>query len=332
MTKNFNQLKPELLAISKRGHSVENMHYGWICVINKNKKVVYSKGEIKDKVFLRSAAKPVQAISALDNNIDLSKKELAVICASHPGSKAHLTLLKKIMKRYKLHPSFLKCGLHLPFDKIERKRLLKNSILPNVLHNNCSGKHIGMLIVCIKNNWSIKNYLSPNHPIQKSILKNIKMLSETKNISIGIDGCGAPTFSLPVINIAKMFSNFTNFTNLKNPNSKKYSKIIKAMSENPYLAGGTKQFESEIMKKSYGNLISKGGAEGIIFAAKDGNCAVLKIADGSQTVRSFVFLKLLLKLGWLKKSKLKRSFLREILTGNMKNHAGKTVGKIHAFL
>lgn len=327
--KNFKQPKPELLAISQRGKSIENIHNGWICVINKNKKVIYSKGEIKDKVFLRSAAKPVQAISVLDNNIDLSKKELAVICASHSGSKAHFTLLSKIMKRYKLSSSFLKCGLHLPFDEVERKRLLKHASLPNVLHNNCSGKHIGMLIVCIKNKWDKKNYLNSNHPIQKSILKNIKMLSETKNISIGIDGCGVPTFSLPIINIAKMFSNLTN---PKNPKYKKYSKLIKAMSENPYLAGGTKQLESEIMKKSHGNLISKGGAEGIIFAAKDGNCVVLKIADGSQTVRSFVFLRLLLKLGWLKKNKLKKSFLHEILAGNIKNHAGKIVGKIHAFL
>ncbi|MBI3591661.1 MAG: asparaginase [Candidatus Melainabacteria bacterium] len=327
MTKaNFPQ--PELLAFTVRGDIVETLHEGWICVLNHNKKVVYHKGRIEDKVFLRSSLKPIQAIPVADddNKFEITSKELAVISGSHSGSKKHTELLKKFLKKNAIQLSGLKCGTHLPLDEIERNNLIRKKILPSPLHNNCSGKHLGMLYVCKKKGWDPKTYLNRTHPLQKEILNIIKKLSETKNISTATDGCGVPTFALPITNIAKMFSNFTQSKN------KNYHRIINAMINNPYFVGGKNQIDSEIMKASKKRLIAKVGAEGIITVAYKGNSAVVKISDGSQKIRSFVILKLLKKLNWLKENEIKNSILENILKGEIKNHAGNTVGKIKVLL
>lgn len=313
-----NPLKPELLAITLRGNHIETIHQGWICVLNKDKKIIYKKGNILNNVFLRSLAKPIQAISIIESNLNVLPHELAIISGSHSGSRKHLKLLKKIIKKHKLHLNNLQCGTHIPFDKDEQKNIILNKISLTQLHNNCSGKHLGMLAVCKKNNWDLKTYLNPSHPAQKSILKNIRELSETNKILIATDGCGVPTFAIPVINIAKMFSNFTNSKN------KKYHKIISAICKNPFFAGGINQIDTEIIKASKGKLLAKVGAEGIIAVAYKGHSAVIKIADGSQKIRSIVILKLLIKLGWLKE--------KDILKSEVKNHAGKIVGKIKVLI
>ena len=317
---NIKNPEPELLLKITRGNNIETLHNGWICVLDKNKKVIYKKGNINDYIFLRSAAKPIQAIPLIDNNIKVSQKELAVICASHSGSERHIGILKALLKKHHLKLSNLQCGIHEPLDKNERNKLLKTNSQPDVLHNNCSGKHIGMLMVCKKNNWDLKNYLNPNHRLQKSILNKVKELSETKKIFTAIDGCSAPTFSLPLINITKMFSNFML--------DKQYLEIINAMKLNPYLIGSEGHIDSEIIKTSNGKFISKVGAEGIIIVTYDGNCAVVKIADGSQRARSIVILRLLVKLGWLKESQIKNSPLKKIWDLKVRNHAGKVVGEV----
>ena len=317
--------KPELLLKIIRGNTIESLHYGWICVLNKDKKVTYKKGNIYDYAYLRSVAKPIQAISIIENKIKITDPELAIVCASHSGSEKHLKLLKSILRKHSVSLSDLKCGIHWPSDEKERKKLIRAHKAPMVLHNNCSGKHMGMLAVCKKNNWDLKTYLNISHPLQKLILSKMKDLSETKKIFTAIDGCSAPTFALPIINIAKMFSNFTN---LENPENKKYSRIISAMKENPYIIGGGNQIDSEIIKTSKGNLISKVGAEGILVAAHNGNVALIKIADGSQRARSIVMVRLLIKLNWLKESDIKNSNLKEIYNLEIKNLCGKIVGEV----
>ena len=318
---NIKNPEPELLLKITRGDNVETLHNGWICVLDKNKKVVYKKGDINDFVFLRSAAKPIQAIPVIENNINVTQKELALICASHPGSERHINILKELLRKHYLNLSDLQCGIHEPSDEKERNKLLKTNSFPNILHNNCSGKHIGMLLVCKKNKWDLKSYINPHHPLQQFIVDKIKKLSETKKIFTAIDGCSAPTFSLSVLNISKMFSNFTC--------DEKYSEIITAIKLNPYLIGCKGQIDSEIIKASNGKLISKVGAEGIIIVTFNGNCAVVKIADGAQKARSIVLLRLLVKLGWLKESQIKDSPLERIYDLRVRNYAGKVVGEVN---
>ena len=319
-------LKPDLLAITTRGNSIETTHYGWICVMDKDKKIIYKKGDITDKVFLRSSLKPLQALTVVKYIKNITDKELAIICGSHSGSKSHLLLLKAFMKKQNIQLSNLQCSSHSPFDEIEKNNLIRNTKRPSPLHNNCSGKHLGMIAVCKKNKWDLKTYIKYNHPVQKEILHNLKNLSKSKLITRGIDGCRAPTYSICVNDIANLFSNFTF---LKDMN---YKRIISAMKKYPYLTGGKNHVDSEIMKRSALIEIAKGGAEGIIIVAHKGNSAVVKIADGSARARSAVIIRLLVKLKWLKTHEIKNSILENILKGKIKNHAGKVTGKIYTLI
>ena len=147
--------RPALLLTITRGNNIETLHNGWICVLDKKKKIIYKRGNVNDCIFLRSAAKPIQAIPLIENNVKVTQKELAVICASHSGSERHINMLNDLLKEFNLSLSDLRCGIHPPLDEKERNKLLKTNSLPNVLHNNCSGKHIGMLAVCKKNNWDL---------------------------------------------------------------------------------------------------------------------------------------------------------------------------------
>lgn len=311
--------KTDKIAIIRRGEVIENIHSGWICILNKDKKIIFSKGNLKDLAFLRSTAKPIQAIQTIKNKVDFSDKELAIICGSHTGTQKHIILLKEMLKKSGLTEGILKCGIHLPFNEEEKVKLIKKGESPSALHNNCSGKHIGILSVCKKNNYPLNTYLNPSHPLQLLILDSIKELSEIKKISIAIDGCGLPTFALPILNIAKMFSNFSQ--------EGKYIRILNSMSNHPFYAGGNGQIDTEVMKLNK-NILCKVGADGIIIACHKGDSLVLKIADGSPRIRGFVFVRLLKKLGWIKENKIKDSPLRNIYEGKIKNIAGLPVGQI----
>lgn len=315
-------LNPEPIAQVYRNRNIENIHYGWICVLSKNKKVILKRGDIKNGTFLRSVAKPIQAIPLTNIEEKIKLKELAIICGSHSASEKHIYLLKSLLKKYNLKLDNLQCGIHYPFDEKEKNKLEKQGLKPNVLHNNCSGKHIGLLIACKKHTWEMKGYLNPNHKIHKKIIKYIKDLSSYKKIKLATDGCAVPTFFLPIKNIAVLFSNFTN------KNNKSYLKIIKAMTSYPFYVGGKYQIDTEIMKATKGKFISKVGGAGLIIVASNGNVAVVKIADGSPLVRAKVTIDLLVKLGWISLNQIKGTPLHEIYKGELKNHAGKTVGKI----
>lgn len=318
--KRHKNLNPNPLVEISRGNTLENIHSGWICVLNKNKKIVYKKGNISDYAFLRSIAKPIQAIQTINSKIKITSKELAMVCGSHTGSSKHLDVLRTFIKKNNLNIKDLKCGTHPPSDEVEKRNLILKNKCPIVLHNNCSGKHLGMLLVCKKNHYSLKDYLSPSHPLQESILASVKELSETKDILLATDGCSLPTFALPITNIGLLFSNFTL--------NKRYKKIIEAMSLNPFYTGGKNQIDTEIMIISKGKLTAKVGADGIIMVSYNGNSLIIKIADGSPKVRSFVTLKMLVKLGWLKEDEIKDSILKDIYIGDIRNIADKVVGSL----
>lgn len=318
----INKPKPDVLAVSYRNKVIENIHSGWICVINKKNKIVLKKGNIADYTFLRSIAKPIQAIPLLESNISILPKDLAIICGSHSGSKKHIQHLNYLMKKFNIQSHELLCGVHMPSDLKETNFLIRHNSQPLVIHNNCSGKHIGMLIVCKKNKWNTKHYLNIKHPLQRNILKHLKNLSGVENIKLATDGCGVPTFALPIKNIALLFSRFSKSSNLN------YKKIQFAMTKNPFYSGGDNQIDTEIMKTAKKNLVAKVGGAGIIIVTHDGNTAVVKVADGSSQARAKIILDLLIQLKWLSAKEIKSTYLQKILQGNIKNHAGKVVGKI----
>ena len=104
-----------------RGKIVESVHYGSVEVISADGKTIRSYGDANNQYFLRSSAKPFQALAFIEHEgaekYDLSLKEIAILCASHSGTDEHVSVLRALQKRIGIKESDLQCGVHPPFDR-----------------------------------------------------------------------------------------------------------------------------------------------------------------------------------------------------------------------
>ena len=259
--------------------------------------------------FLRSCAKPLQATLLIDNNIDLTPEELAFCCASHAGEDCHIKVAIKLLKKLKLDESMLQCGIHAPLSRDMQNRMIVRGDAPNVLHNNCSGKHIGFLALCQKNDWDMLSYEEPSHPLQIAVKEKIyNLCGVTNDYPITTDGCGVPIVSMPLKNLAQGFVKLL-----------EYPQILKAIKANPYIFGGEGRTDTEIIARTE-NLIAKVGAGGlcVVLNAKECNAFVVKINDASNEARKFALFEIINRLGW-----------GEIKYDNrIKTIAGKVVGHV----
>ena len=259
--------------------------------------------------FLRSCAKPLQATLLIDYGIDITPDELAFCCASHAGEDCHIKVANKLMKKFKLAEGMLKCGIHAPLSKGMQNRMIVRGDSPTVLNNNCSGKHIGYLIMCEHNNWDIFTYDDPRHPLQKAVKEKIyDLCGVTEEYPMTTDGCGVPIVSMPLKNLAQGYLRLL-----------EYPQILQAIKANPYIFGGEGRTDTEIIQKTE-TLIAKVGAGGIcvVLNAQECNAIVVKINDASYEARRFALFELINRLGW-----------GEIKYDNrIKTIAGKVVGQV----
>ncbi|MBR1942536.1 asparaginase [bacterium] len=243
--------------------------------------------------FLRSCAKPLQASLIIDENIDFTLEEIALCCASHSGDEYHVDLAKRLLNKIGLKESDLKCGLHKPLSETERERLIRCGEKETVFHNNCVGKHILMLALCLKHGWDIKDYDKIEHPVQQLIKNKIYDLCEveTEDYPETKDGCGVPVFSMPLKNMHDGYLNLFNST--------KYEIISKAFLEYPHIIGGKDRLDTVIMQNSE-NLVAKVGADGlcIVVNLEEAECVVVKMLDIDPKAREITILTILKKLNW----------------------------------
>lgn len=242
--------------------------------------------------YLRSCAKPLQAALIVDYNLDFTLEEIALCCASHAGEDCHVNLAKQLLSKIGLNEKNLKCGLHRPISKTADKNLLLSGQNETVFHNNCVGKHIMMLAICLKNGWDIENYYDIEHPVQQLIKEKIYDLCEIEeDYPITKDGCGVPVFSMPLDNMQKGYLNL--FT------ADKYSKIAKAFLEYPYIIGGEDRLDTKIMQHSK-NLVAKVGAGGlcIVVNLDFADCLIVKVLDCDMQAREITTLSMLKKMNW----------------------------------
>ena len=283
--------QPIILLETKRNNVTDNCYYGSYYLWSE-KEIIKSAGYDQNTVmYLRSLAKPLQASILCDNNIindlKLTQKELAVFQGSHSGSPTHIELLKKILKKHKLKISDLELIPQVPLDM----RGFNNH--KTKLHNNCSGKHLMMLIASKYLGYDLKNYTNENHPIQKIIYNKQTELSEYKSKYLTYDGCSTPLWGLPVKNIAVAFYNLFS--------QKKYHPLINAVLKNPYLYGGYNRLDTEIIQLSKSKLFSKVGAGGfaIVYNIEKNEILILKMTQNNNEARRLILLDMLNKLDWL---------------------------------
>lgn len=276
----------------------------------------YTSGEDKHPYYLRSCAKPLQASLLIDYGANLSEEEFALICGSHAGEDCHVEIAEKLLKRFGLDESYLKCGIHSPLSRTMQDKMLISGEPARAIHNNCSGKHIGFLIACVLKHWDLDTYNEPNHPLQIAVKEKINSICEVHSIyPATTDGCGVPILSMPLRNM------LTGYINLfRNP---KYSKIKNAFLNYPYIIGGENRLDTEIIQNTE-NIIAKVGAGGlcIVVNTKINDGFIIKVHDAGMEARRFAVLEMINRLGWGNIS----------CDNKIKTISGKVVGEIEVIL
>ena len=289
MSSNFKNLytsnNPPLEAILMRGSNIESIHKVHAVISDKKGRVLMCAGNPEYKTFIRSALKPFQAIpfvsSGAASKINNASKSIALACGSHSGSKHHSREAFKILWEYDIDINNLKC----PKSKTSQ------------LEHNCSGKHAAFLATCKKLNWPLETYLKGDHPLQKEIFRIVSELLEIpiSEINAERDDCGAPTLYLKLIEISKLYSLLSSSENAE------LEQICRAITANPIMISDNNKFDTEIIKASHGQVIGKGGAEGVQCLCKvnEGIGLALKVEDGSKRAKHAVSLHLLKQLEWI---------------------------------
>ncbi len=330
----------EILAKVIRGETLESIHRGHLIVVEGDGNIVKSIGNPEMVTFFRSSAKAFQAIpfiaSGAAERFGFLENEIALAVASHSGEKFHTELAAKMLKKIGLSEVDLRCGAHLPFHEETAEAMIRAFEKPTQIHNNCSGKHAAMLAFAKHLGADIETYDLLENPVQQAILECIAEFTEVpKNeIEIGIDGCAAPNFALPISAMAKSFAKLV-FPpkSLDTDTREAVRRIVSAMMNYPELIGGTKRLDTEIMQAARGKIISKVGAEGVYVAGvlpserwKTGLGIAFKIEDGEdKRARPVLAVELLRQLGILSENDL--TDISPIL---IYNRRGDSVGKVVA--
>jgi L-asparaginase II len=297
-----------------RGRVVESTHFGSIAVVDSTGKLLHSYGDPHGVAFLRSSAKPFQALPFVER-----------------GGVEHFN-----------------CGTHLPSDAATLKIVIQQGIKPTPNFNNCSGKHTAMLAHAKMRGLPLENYLDVNHPIQQDILTAFSEMCgiEKEKIELGVDGCSAPNFAVPLINAALGMARLCDPQSLDSARARACKEITSAMTTHPEMISNYGEFDCELMKSAGGKIVTKRGAEGfqivgllpgiygengvgIAFKVTDGDSSRMNEAlESSSRVRPAITLEILRQLNALNEMQL-RSLEKFGPTKQIKNHRGIVTGESH---
>ncbi len=335
-----------------RGRIVESIHYGAIAVVDARGQLLYSYGDPQTVTFLRSSAKPFQAMPFFERGgpaqFGLTLKEQALICASHEGSDEHVRTAESIQAKTGIKESDLQCGVHMPGDANAYKALIASGKEPTPNRNNCSGKHSGMLAHAKMRGLPLDTYLQIDHPIQQSILSALAAMSgyPRERVEIGIDGCSAPNFAVPLANAALAYAHLCDPTGLPEKPAAAARQITAAMTGHPEMVSGEGEFDCRLMQVGGGQIVCKRGAEGfqavglmpgfagpgspgigIAFKVSDGDLLFRTIdIEPLNRVRPAVTLEILRQMGLLNAERAK-ALAGFGPTLPIKNHRGLVVGE-----
>ena len=195
-----------------RGNIVESIHFGAIAIADSQGRLLYSYGDPQWVAFLRSSAKPFQALPFVERggveHFGFTARELALSCSSHETARMHLDAVSALQKKIGIQESDLQCGPHLPGDPEMLKYVIIHNITPTANFNNCSGKHTAMLAHAKIRGLPLETYLERGHPVQQDILTIFAEMCgmEREQVELGTDGCSAPNFAVPLLNAALGFA------------------------------------------------------------------------------------------------------------------------------
>lgn len=332
-----------------RGPLVENIYRADAVVVTEQGNVVFHVGDPGKVTFWRSAAKPIQAmpvvLSGAADAFGFGSEHLAIFSSSHNGESVHTETVLKAMKLAGISPDLLQCGPHRPFDRMTADSLTREGREPEPIHNNCSGKHTGMLALARHLGLPVDNYMDPDSELQKLILANVADVVglPPESIYIGVDGCGVPVFGMPLRNMAYGYARLANPAAMPQGKEEAGRRFRDAMLQHPYLIGGRRRICTAITSLPGNRFVAKVGADGVYCvgilpdavaqspllqaAGVQGGVGVaVKAEDGSKDISHMTAVEVLDQLGLLTDSD--REALAHWRAKTVKNWAGKVVGEI----
>lgn len=326
-----------------RGGIVECIHFGAMAVVDSSGHLLNSLGDPNLVTFPRSSMKPLQALPFVEDggpeHFGLTEKELAILCASHHGTDEHVSVLRSIHAKVGLRESDLQCGVHWPSDKPTASAMRERGEEPTPYRHNCSGKHSGMLAQALLHDYSKETYLSMNNPVQQRILKTVAEMCglEQEDMSVGIDGCSAPVFAMPIYNFALAMARLADPGGLGKVRATACKKITHAMMTYPEMVAGPGAFDSVLMSVMQGKAVVKGGAEGYqMISLMPGACGkgspgigvAIKISDGDPNRRATYALVVALLKAFGFEAEMASDSFRNFNAPVLRNWRGLEIGEI----
>lgn len=320
-----------LLLQEWRGNIVESEYWGHVVGVDVQGTIRYQSGDPYHVTYLRSAAKPFQAIPffrrQLHKRFGLTLEEQAVLTASHRGQPFHVDVLESLLGKLGLNEDQLVCGATYPLHTPSHYRLCHDGMAERKLYHNCSGKHLGLLSVCHAEGYPLQGYEDADHPVQRearAIVSELTQLAEER-IQLGTDGCGLPVYALPLYHTAQAFLKLARPELIGEASiSAAVRELTAAMNGRPEWVSGTDLLCPALLKDS--NIVAKGGAKGIYcFALKrEGQAFVLKVMDGSEDKWPYLVASILRQIGYSDEGTIER--LLELCPEVIRNSRGAAVG------
>lgn len=306
-----------------RGNITESVQFGAAAVVDSHGRLLALLGDPQAVTFLRSTAKPFQALPFVEHDgpkaYGFNVEETAILCASHSGTDEHVATVKSMHHKAGLTLEDLQCGSHYPYHAATADEMKVRGETPTAYRHNCSGKHTGMLAYAKLRGLPTETYLAPEHPIQQEILHTFALACDmpVEQVVVGIDGCSAPNFASPLYNAALGYARLCDPFGLPAPRARACQQLTRAMTSAPRMVGGPDRFDTKLMELGKGRIVVKGGAEGYqgvgllpgaLEAGSPGLGIAIKISDGdpSGRARHAVTLAILQALGALTEDDLQQ--------------------------
>lgn len=213
-------------------------------------------GDEGREFYMRSAAKPFQAMVSQRNGAALGPEQLAMAAASHGAQPVHVAMVRDLLGEAGLDETHLLCPADRP-SSLSADRLwasLGHTSPARVFHN-CSGKHAGMLRACVASDWRLE-YTAPEHPLQRAIGSYVSEMTGRSVGQVGVDGCGIPTLRTDLAGMARAFGRLVTDPELR--------PVAESMARFTAMTSDGERSEAEIARWVPGPV--KGGAQGCVGA------------------------------------------------------------------
>lgn len=332
-----------ILVDALRSSTVESTHRGAVAVIDADAGIVSAIGDIHRPIFPRSAVKVLQALplvaSGAADQLGLDDEELAIACASHSGSQAHVQVAARMLAKAGLDKNSLECGSHWPYELEAGHRLFAQGREPCALHNNCSGKHAGFLCLAHMLNTGpdlrrfVRGYVWHQHPVMREVTAALQASTgyDLSTAPRGTDGCSIPAYAIPLRNLALAFARVGTGTGLSNGHARAATRLRGAVARAPFMVAGTARFDTLVMSRLGERVFCKVGAEGVFCASlpERGVGVAIKIDDGNNARAAEVVMAAVIE-AFVRLDDDQAGFMRSLSDASVKNWNGIEVGRLVA--